>query len=75
MLVIIYIWAKKTGVKSLGLILVPAVFMLGMTLWALIAMLSRSGFNLVSAIGAVLLALSATVIFESAGTALKPAEK
>lgn len=71
-LVIIYIWAKKTGIKALGLILAPAVFMIVMTLWALIAMLSKSGFNLVTAIGAVLLALAATVLFESARTVLRP---
>lgn len=70
-LVIIYIWAKRTGVKSLWIILVPAVFMTIMTVWALAGMLAGASFNLVSVIGAVLLALAVTVIFESARAVLK----
>ncbi|PIU19058.1 MAG: carbon starvation protein A [Elusimicrobia bacterium CG08_land_8_20_14_0_20_59_10] len=70
-LVIIYIWARRTGIKYRWLILVPAVFMTVMTVWALSEMLFRSGFNFISAIGAVLLALSVTVIFESARAVLK----
>jgi len=70
-LVIIYIWAKKTGIRALGVIIAAAVLMTVMTLWALISMLSRSGFNLITAIGAVLLALALTVIFESARAVLK----
>lgn len=70
-LVIIYIWAKKTGVRASGLIMIPAVFMTVMTLWALVSMLSRAGFNPITVIGAVLLALSLTVIFESARAVLK----
>ncbi|MBU2573959.1 MAG: carbon starvation protein A [Elusimicrobia bacterium] len=72
-LVTIYIWAKKTGIKALGAIIVPAVFMTAMTLWALVAMLSKSGFNLITAIGTALLALSLIVIFESARAVLKKA--
>ncbi len=71
-LVIIYIWAKQTGIKALTLILIPAVFMTVMTVWALISMLFNSGFNIITGIGAVLLALSVTVIFESARVVLKP---
>lgn len=71
-LVIIYIWAKRTGIKALTLILIPAVFMIIMTVWALASMLLTAGsFNLITAIGAVLLLLSLTVIFESARAVLK----
>lgn len=70
-LVIIYIWARRTRVRALGLVLVPAVFMTVMTVWALVSMLARSGFNLITLVGAVLLALSVTVIFESARAVLK----
>lgn len=70
-LVIIYIWARRTGIKYLWLILLPAVFMIIMTLWALVSMLSGSGFNFITAIGAVLLALSVTVIAESARAVFK----
>lgn len=72
-LVIIYIWARRTGIKSLRLILVPAVFMTIMTLWGLVSMLRSSGFNFITGIGAVLLALSVTVIAESARAVLKKA--
>jgi len=64
--VIVYIWVRNTGVKRTGLIIAPAVFMTVMTIWALGSMLARSGFNLITAIGAVLLVLSVVVIAESA---------
>ena len=70
-LVIIYIWAKRTGVKTLWIILIPAVFMTVMTVWALASMLVGASFNLVTVIGAVLFALAVTVIFESARAILK----
>ncbi|MDA8132678.1 MAG: carbon starvation protein A [Elusimicrobia bacterium] len=72
-LVIIYIWAKRTEVKALWIILVPAVFMTVMTVWALVSMLAKSGMNLITVIGAVLLLLSLTVIFESARAVLRKA--
>lgn len=72
-LVIIYIWARRTGIKFLWLVLIPAVFMMVMTLWGLASMLAGSGFNFITAIGAVLLALSVTVIIESARAVLKKA--
>lgn len=70
-LVIIYIWARRTGIKYLWLILVPAVFMIIMTLWALASMLAGSGFNFITAIGAVLLALAVLVIAESTRAVFK----
>lgn len=72
-LVIIYIWARNTGIKYLKLILLPAVFMIIMTVWALSAMLLRSGFNFITALGAVLLALAVVVIAESARAVLRRA--
>ncbi|HBA61645.1 MAG TPA: carbon starvation protein A [Elusimicrobia bacterium] len=72
-LAIIYIWARRTGVKRTWPILAPAIFMCLMTVWALAAMLGRSGLNLITAIGGVLLALALTVIFESARAVLRPA--
>jgi len=65
-LVIVYIWARNTGVKRTGLIIAPAVFMTVMTIWALGSMLASSGFNMITAIGAVLLVLAVVVISESA---------
>ncbi|OIO03255.1 MAG: hypothetical protein AUJ51_04640 [Elusimicrobia bacterium CG1_02_56_21] len=70
-LVIIYIWAKKMRVKALKLIMVPAVFMSAMTIWALVSMLSHAGFNLMTLIGGVLLVLALTVVFESARVVLE----
>lgn len=68
-LLIIYLWAEKEGVKKKGIILLPALFMLATTVTALvqsiIAYIRSGNFTVVFYIALILFALSLVVIFES----------
>ena len=79
-LLIIYLWAEKEGIKNRILMLVPALFMLVTTVTALVqsiaGFLAARNFTIIFYIAVVLLALSCVVIFESIAALRrkKPAE-
>ncbi len=60
-LLVIYLWARKTGVKNTLAIFIPTVFMLVMTFLALGSMVFK---NVVSLISTILFLLSIVVIVE-----------
>ncbi|MEF3281041.1 MAG: carbon starvation protein A [Elusimicrobiota bacterium] len=68
-LIIIYLWAKKEKIKKTVFILLPAIFMVVTTLYALVLKIvesiSSSSYNIVFYIAIILLALSIFVIYET----------
>ncbi|MDZ7607566.1 MAG: carbon starvation protein A [Cyclobacteriaceae bacterium] len=53
-LLVVYVWQKRKG-KKVVFIALPMVFMLGMTLWALVQLIYQSGFSPIGVIAMVLL--------------------
>jgi len=78
-LVIIYIWAKREKVGILRTILLPAGFMLIMTVWALFSKItqfaSTQNYNFVFFTAVILLILSIWVIGESIVSVFRPSSK
>ncbi|MCX5694791.1 MAG: carbon starvation protein A [Candidatus Omnitrophica bacterium] len=65
-LMVVAVWLKKKG-KPIWFVVWPMVFMLGMTLWALIMVIQQYKLSLLGGIGYVLLFLSVFLIWEVGG--------
>jgi carbon starvation protein len=63
-LMVVAVWLKKKG-KHIWFVVIPMVFMLAMTLWALLLVIIQYKFSLIGFIGAVLLFLAIMLIFEA----------
>ncbi len=63
-LMIVAVWLKKKG-KHIWFVVIPMVFMLIMTLWALFLVIIQYKLSLIGFIGAILLFLAAMLIFEA----------
>jgi carbon starvation protein len=63
-LLVVYVWQKKKGKKTI-FIVIPMVFMLSMTLWALAQLIYQSGFSSIGIISAILLVLAIILVVEA----------
>jgi carbon starvation protein len=63
-LLVVYVWQKRKGKKTI-FILIPMVFMLSMTLWALVQLIYQSGFTSIGVISAILLVLAIILVIEA----------
>ncbi|MCK9572728.1 MAG: hypothetical protein M0Q96_05605, partial [Candidatus Omnitrophica bacterium] len=63
-LMIVALWLKKKG-KQAWFVIIPMIFMLMMTLWALLLVILQYKFSLIGFIGAILLFLAIMLIFEA----------
>ena len=63
-LLVVYVWQKRKGKKTFFLV-VPMVFMLSMTLWALTQLIYQSGFSSIGIISMILLVLAVILVFEA----------
>ncbi len=63
-LLVVYVWQKRKGKKTI-FILIPMIFMLSMTLWALTQLVYQSGFSTIGIISATLLIMSVILVFEA----------
>jgi carbon starvation protein len=63
-LLAVTVWLKKTG-KKFYFTLIPMVFMMIMTLWALVILISQYKFSLIGIIAAVLFALAILLVIEA----------
>ena len=66
-LLIILVWLKKIG-KPIGFILWPMIFMLGMTVWALVMLIGQYRLSLIGIIAILLFVLALILIVEAART-------
>lgn len=73
-LLVIAVWLKTTGKKA-GFILWPMAFMIVMTVWSLIQLVSHYGLSLIGIIAIILLMLAALLIIEAVRTLIKFREK
>ncbi|MDP2928075.1 MAG: carbon starvation CstA 5TM domain-containing protein [Candidatus Omnitrophota bacterium] len=63
-LMVVAVWLKKKG-KSVWFVLLPMLFMLVMTLWALVMVIRQYKFSLLGIIGGILLLLAVFLILEA----------
>jgi len=63
-LLVVSVWMKKTGKKG-TFVVVPMLFMLAMTLWALFQLVLQSGFDIIGIIAFLLLCLAIILIIEA----------
>ena len=63
-LLVVYVWQKRKGKKTF-FIVVPMVFMLSMTLWALVQLIYQSGFTSIGIISMILLVLAIILVIEA----------
>ncbi len=63
-LLVVYVWQKRKGKKTI-FIMLPMVFMLTMTLWALGQLIYQSGFSSIGIISMILLVLAIILVFEA----------
>jgi carbon starvation protein len=63
-LMVVAVWLKKKG-KHIWFVVIPMVFMLLMTLWALLLLIMQYKLSLIGFIGAILLFLAIMLIFEA----------
>jgi carbon starvation protein len=63
-LMVVAVWLKKKG-KHIWFVVIPMVFMLLMTLWALLLLIMQYKLSLIGFIGAILLFLAMMLIFEA----------
>lgn len=63
-LLVVFVWQKRKGKKTI-FILIPMVFMLSMTLWALAQLIYQSGFSSIGIISAILLILAIILVVEA----------
>jgi carbon starvation protein len=63
-LMVVAVWLKKNG-KHIWFVVIPMVFMLVMTLWALLLVIIQYKLSLIGFIGAILLFLAIMLIFEA----------
>jgi carbon starvation protein len=69
-LLVVFVWLKKVG-KNTIFIIIPMIFMLGMTLWALVQLIYQSGFTIIGFISIILLGLSIVLMIEATRTLIK----
>jgi len=70
-LLVVFVWLSKKG-KPTFFVIIPMLFMLFMTIWALIQLVYQSGFTIIGVISFILLILSIILIIEAARTLIKP---
>jgi len=63
-LLVVFVWQKRKGKKAI-FILIPMIFMLTMTLWALAQLIYQSGFTSIGIISTVLLVLAIILVVEA----------
>jgi carbon starvation protein len=63
-LLVVYVWQKRKG-KNTIFIMLPMVFMLSMTLWALGQLIYQSGFTSIGIISGILLILAVILVAEA----------
>ncbi len=63
-LMVVAVWLKKKG-KPIWFVILPMIFMLVMTLWALFIVIQRYKFSLLGVIGDILLLLAVFLILEA----------
>ncbi len=63
-LLVVFVWLKKLGKKTI-FVSIPMVFMLVMTLWALVQLIYQSGFTAIGIIAMFLLILAIILVFEA----------
>ena len=63
-LLVVYVWQKRKGKKTF-FIVVPMVFMLSMTLWALVQLIYQSGLTSIGIISMILLVLAIILVIEA----------
>jgi carbon starvation protein len=63
-LLVVYVWQKRKGKKTI-FILIPMVFMLSMTLWALVQLIYQSGLTSIGIISTILLVLAIILVVEA----------
>lgn len=63
-LLVVYVWQRRKGKRAI-FILLPMVFMLGMTLWALVQLIYQSGFNSIGITSGILLVLAVMLVIEA----------
>jgi carbon starvation protein len=63
-LMVVALWLKKKN-KQTWFVLIPMIFMLGMTLWALLLVIIQYKFSLLGLIGVILLFLAILLILEA----------
>ena len=66
-LLVVFVWLSKKGKPTIFVVL-PMLFMLAMTIWALIQLVYQSGFDVIGSIAFFLLCLSILLIIEAART-------
>jgi carbon starvation protein len=69
-LLVVFVWLKKKG-KNTIFVVMPMLFMLSMTLWALVQLIYQSGFTIIGIISFILLCLSIMLIVEATRTLMK----
>jgi carbon starvation protein len=72
-LLVVFVWLKKKG-KNTVFVILPMLFMLTMTLWALVQLIYQSGFTIIGFISFILLGLSIMLIIEASRTLIKSGE-
>lgn len=63
-LLVVYVWQKRKGKKTFFLV-VPMIFMLSMTLWALVQLIYQSGLTSIGIISSILLVLAVILVYEA----------
>lgn len=63
-LLVVYVWQKRKGKKTF-FIVVPMIFMLSMTLWALTQLIYQAPFSSIGIISAILLVLAIILVVEA----------
>lgn len=63
-LLVVYVWQKRKGKKTF-FILIPMIFMLSMTIWALAQLVYQSGFSTIGIISGMLLIMAMILVFEA----------
>jgi len=69
-LLVVFVWLKKKR-KNTFFIIIPMLFMLVMTIWALVQLIYQSGFTIIGSISFILFCLSIILIIEAIRTLLK----
>jgi carbon starvation protein len=63
-LLVVFVWLRRKGKKAF-FIVIPMIFMLVMTLWALSQLIYQSGFTSIGIISGILLALAIVLVIEA----------
>ena len=69
-LLVVTVWLKKTGKRTVFVVL-PMLFMVVMTIWALVLLIGQYGFTTIGIIASILLVLAFVVIIEAIRTLSK----